>query len=91
MTKTQIIKAMANATILGKVSGHGDDWDVEVLDEESKDRFVAQIASVRATRTGAGTWVLRPMKQGGLPFGTLDSAEQGSLFDFNHASSKHHY
>lgn len=91
MTKRQVLKAMAAANIVGRVSGSGEAWEVEVLDEATKELFAAKVAQVGGYKTGWGGWVLRPMQQGGLRFGTLDSAEQTSLLDFNYVGSKHHY
>lgn len=86
---------MAAANIQGRVSGAGEGWEVEVADEATKELFQAKVCDVGGYKCGWGGWVLRPMKQGGLRFGTLDSAEQASLLDtiddFNYVGSKHHY
>lgn len=83
MNKQQVIKAMAVAGIVGRVAGKGEDWEV-VFDGVgallATEAFVEKVAKVAAVKCGSAGWTVRPMKQAGLLFGTLDSAQQGSLF-----------
>jgi len=80
MTKTQIIKALATHGISAEVTGAGQNWEVELPNEEAKDLFFEKIAeaNVGGYKTGYGAWVLRP-------------GYKSDPFDFNHPASRHHY
>lgn len=77
MTKSQVVKAMAQHGIQGQVRGAGRDWEVELPSEEEKADFQANVAEVGGFKTGYGSWILRPGYQC-----------QG---DWNDRSSRCHY
>lgn len=61
MTKTQIKKAMTAAGIDGELTGRGEQWEIELADEETADLFREKVcADVGGYKTGYGAWVLRP-------------------------------
>lgn len=77
MTRAKVRKAMEAAGIKGQVSGHGVNWEVELADEETKDRFTAEVAPAGGYRTGCGAWVLQ-----------ADYQDRG---DYNDRTSLWHY
>lgn len=59
MTLARIKTAMTAAGITGEVGGHGVNWEVELADEQTKDRFCQEITPAGGYRTGYGAWVLQ--------------------------------
>jgi len=77
MTKTQIKKAMAAASIEGEISGTGTAWSVELADEATMEKFCKEVCQAGGFQTGYGSWILRANYQ-----------DNG---DFNDKSSRWHY
>ena len=77
----QVKSLMQKYNVPGKVSGRGDNWEVELPDEKAKELFERTVGkvvgNVSGYRTGYGGWVLRPNYQ-----------DPG---DWNDPSSRHHY
>jgi hypothetical protein len=60
MKKLDITRKMLAANIGGKISGAGDNWEVEVDDEQTMKKFVKKVTPCGGFRTGYGSWILSP-------------------------------
>lgn len=77
MTRAKVIKAMEAAGITGEVTGHGVNWEVELPDEETMERFTREVAPAGGFKTGYGAWILQ-----------ADYQDRG---DWNNPASRWHY
>ena len=77
MTKTQIKKAMEAANITGDLTGTGKNWEVELMTETAKNRFMRLVCKAGGYQTGYGAWRLSP-----------DYCSSG---DWNDKTSRCHY
>lgn len=79
LTKTQVKKAMQSAGIEGELTGKGQEWEVELANEEIANLFCEKVTSeVGGYKTGYGAYVYRPNYR-------VDE------FDFNCTASRDHY
>lgn len=78
LTKMQVMKLMADNGIVGELTGAGKNWEVELLNDAAKNKFVRKVCKVGGFRCGHGGWVLRPN------YRTDD-------LDYCNPASQHHY
>ena len=60
MKKSEVLRKMAAAGIVGEVTGKGDFWEVELPSEDAMNLFQKKVVRAGGYRTGYGAWVLRP-------------------------------